>query len=130
MYIPHNVQYSSGCLMNKVCQIKPIRRCIKQFHGQIRNTIQSCTQFPLFVLYSVKHEKEHSMQQHNPNSFYFFNKSCSTFEKVQFLINSGMSHSRKKIDKIFLSSLFFKIQKMQTQETSLKVPTGIETHNI
>ena len=51
---------------------------------------------------------------------------------MQLLINIVKSHSRnkkKKIDKTCHCSLFSKIQKMQTQETSLQLPTLTETQN-
>ena len=55
--------------------------------------------------------------------------STNQVEKVQLLINNVESHGRKKIDKICHFRPFSKIHKMQTQGTSLKLPTLKETRN-
>ena len=63
------------------------------------------------------------MRQQDPNSFNSINKSCSAYKKGQLLIDSVKSQGRTKIDKICHFSLFSKILKIQTQVTSLKLPT-------
>ena len=68
------------------------------------------------------------MQQHNPNSFNFNNKSGWTYEKSNCYQQFQVTRS-EKIDKICHFRPFSKIPKMKTQGTSLKLPTLRETRN-